>query len=373
MPPGHSPRCWKRRRSFILSLSIDRAGRRLELLHRRAREAERIRFFVRRDEQLEAIRDLVNGPNDQWALHLVGGGGVGKTMLLRHLSVTMADELGAAVARVDFDYLTADYPSHAPGELLWNFEEELRLRDESGETEAQFKKANDYLRRLHGELAAGGASTTAEALASPLLQNAISEYISALQPLPRVILVLDTCEELLRVRPGRSADENIDATFRILRALHDGPQTLDGGPPSERDGLPNLRVILAGRRPLASEGPAGRPTRPCRHDRSCDCCRCVASPPRKPKRLPARHPDRSPADLVEPILERAPGDVVGWRSAARRGRWPAPLQPVRPVALCGLGLGGSAAVRERSSGPRRRRSTSNAASWRAFAIRRSSC
>src|SRR5260370_764924 len=60
-----------------------------------------------------------------------------------------------------------------------------------------------------------------------------------------------------RPRPGRDVVENIEATFRILRALHDGPQTLDdtNAPPNPLTGLPSLRVIFAGRRPLASSGP----------------------------------------------------------------------------------------------------------------------
>lgn len=64
-------------------VALHRAGRRLELLHRYQQDRRHLKSFLRRHEQIEALRGLVDGPDDAWALHLFGSGGVGKTMLLR--------------------------------------------------------------------------------------------------------------------------------------------------------------------------------------------------------------------------------------------------------------------------------------------------
>ena len=57
------------------------------------------------------------------------------------------------------------------------------------------------------------------------------------------MLILDTCEELAKIRPDGVIPENVRATFQILEQLHRM--------------LPALRVIFSGRRPLASSGAGG--------------------------------------------------------------------------------------------------------------------
>ena len=61
-----------------------------------------------------------------------------------------------------------------------------------------------------------------------------------------MVLLVDTCEELAKTSPDGRVPRNVVETFRILRALHDGPATLrnDDSPPS--GGVPDLRVIFAG-------------------------------------------------------------------------------------------------------------------------------
>src|SRR5262249_24075577 len=83
------------------------ANRRLELIYRQIHDERQLARFLLRREQVDAFDRLMDG-GDGWALHYVGVGGVGKTMLLRHLAKIAADR-GIATARVDFDYLSADY------------------------------------------------------------------------------------------------------------------------------------------------------------------------------------------------------------------------------------------------------------------------
>ena len=71
----------------------------------------------------------------------------------------------------------------------------------------------------------------------------------------RVVLLIDTCEELAKATPDGTVPRNVEETFRILRALHDGADTLAGA--SAGGGVPSMRVIFAGRRPLACAGFGG--------------------------------------------------------------------------------------------------------------------
>lgn len=80
-------------------------SRRVELLDRQGHDV--------RELHDRAILDLL-GDNEHWALHFIGAGGSGKTMLLRHLSIHLAKSFNIAVSRIDFDYLNPDYPERQP-------------------------------------------------------------------------------------------------------------------------------------------------------------------------------------------------------------------------------------------------------------------
>ncbi len=223
-----------------LDLTLLRAGRRLELLRRTDDDRSHLRYFLTRTEQVSALDALVGPDDEHWAMHLVGAGGVGKTMLLRHLCSTYASGR-FAVAKVDFDYLNPDFPRLAPGLLLWAFGEDLRAYATDTRFDELTDEADAVLRKLHESLRANVTGSGTAITANPDFQFALKSYIEALRTLSyRVILVLDTCEELARIRSDGSVPDNVRDTFQILEALHDG--------------LPGLRVILSGRRPLASAG-----------------------------------------------------------------------------------------------------------------------
>ena len=113
-----------------LSVAIDQAGRRIELLKRQANDFRHLSSFLRREEQVRVVMDMMNGPDEYWALHFIGAGGVGKTMIIRYITCLLTggkdapclqDEMPfkepVAVARIDFDYLNPDYPRLRPGLL----------------------------------------------------------------------------------------------------------------------------------------------------------------------------------------------------------------------------------------------------------------
>ncbi|MBV9958268.1 MAG: hypothetical protein JO360_07600 [Acidobacteria bacterium] len=235
-----------------------RANRSLELLQREENDLHYLKFKLEREEQLHAFNELMDGTDDAWALHFIGTGGVGKTMLIRDIAVYRAAEARAVSARIDFDYLNPDYPSIAPGLLLWSLSQELRLRDNIGVGEL-FDEGDNLLRKLHQRLRGNRVTDWREAVSQSEFTEALVLYIQAFKMFARagqrVLLILDTCEELARVRPDGSVPESIEATFAIIRALHNGPQALlDEDAPETDEGAHELRVIFAGRRLLAQEG-----------------------------------------------------------------------------------------------------------------------
>jgi hypothetical protein len=248
-----------------LSVAIGQAGRQVELVKRQRIDFGHLEAFHRRDEQVEVVRALLDGPDEQWALHLIGPGGVGKTMIIRYASCLMTQapnspcsadprpfEGPSAVARVDFDYLNLDYPQINPGLLLVQLAAELRVAGQE-QTEGLFDRAEADFKLLNEAQKAEGFRRGKRATLDPLMRSGIEKYIEALRSInKRVVLILDTCEELAKVDEGRGDSMILEETFRILRALHDGPDALEDKPSAPGSGVPSLRVILSGRRPLAS-------------------------------------------------------------------------------------------------------------------------
>jgi hypothetical protein len=241
-----------------MDLALERGARQLDLLQRRRLDEQYLVHFLERPEQQDAFDRLLYGEEDQWALHYLGAGGVGKTMFIRHIKSRLADPKRLAVARIDFDYLNPDYPSLAPGLLLWSFAQELSATYLDTHGRSKLADANKKLRLFHQRLRSGRLEYRQErATAHPLFRDALKIYIEVLRRLNRrVLLIVDTCEELAKIRPDGTVPQSVEETFRILRALHDGPDVLIDDLVETRggNGIPGLRVIFGGRRPLASEG-----------------------------------------------------------------------------------------------------------------------
>lgn len=218
-----------------------RALRRMEYEDRREADRRMLRKYVVRPSQLQDFEELLSGPDDLWGLHYVGAGGVGKTMLMRHLSVERIPALGGTSARIDFDHINPDYPSRAPGLLLVQLAEELRLQAPSGAAEDLFASFFDKMTTLHEQLGSKPSLTPEDPLDSPMLGFALDLMAEAMQRLPQpVVLLLDTCEELSKVQLDGKLPRNVSATFRILEGMHLR--------------YPRLRVVFCGRRLLGTEG-----------------------------------------------------------------------------------------------------------------------
>ena len=221
-----------------------RAQWRLDRRHRTERDEQALSHYVPRAEIETAIDDLVRGDGTAWALHLLGDGGVGKTMAVRYLAsgryAAEHDLPELAVARVDFDHLDPRYPEQRPGQLFLALAEDLRGFAGSRDAARVYDSLNFACIALHEALAGTAPNPARIEVAKTDVVRYFARYLSGIDK--QVVLVLDTCEELAKLyAPGASAPA-VDRTFDLLHRL--------------RDAYPRLRVLLAGRRWLT------RPDRP---------------------------------------------------------------------------------------------------------------
>jgi hypothetical protein len=231
--------------------SARRAQWRIDRAFRIEQDTEQLRYYRRRPVIEQAIDDLMRESGPNWALHLLGDGGVGKTMLIRYLASGRfaADRRGQPflVARADFDHLDARYPDQRPAELLLALAGELAAFTRTRDQYRRYRHFQDAADLLHEQLAGRGQPRLARA---ELLADAAGRFSDLVQRLDTpVLLILDTCEELAKLyAPGMPAPA-IEQTFRLLEAVHDNAG--------------QVRVLLAGRRWLVpSDDPRQRATGP---------------------------------------------------------------------------------------------------------------
>jgi hypothetical protein len=231
-----------------MTAAVARCRRYLERRYRRRIDDRYLRRLLPRREQEAEVGRLLDGPDDLWALHIVGMGGVGKTMLIRSLTAgPFAQRYKIPVARIDFDHINPDYPLSRPGQLLVELSVELSALFTDADQEAGYERFLDDAERLH-EISGGPGTDPLAMLRTPQARAVLASFAKLLRTLPKpVLLVLDTCEELAKLHPAGSRIPAVDATFEILERLQEEGRLL---------GEKRLfRVLFAGRRLLA---PAGR-------------------------------------------------------------------------------------------------------------------
>lgn len=236
-----------------------RGNRWVELVYRMKQDERLLKDFVERTEEIEEVEKLLLPSTEYWAVHFVGPGGVGKSMLVRYITSRLALQRKIAVARIDFDHLSPEYPLRKPGQLLSALADELQSFSESTRHDKLAEEFQQRVLQLH-EVISGpaGAATgsadpgtfTAELKpeADPLastrraeFQDALDTFCDLLRPLPEpVLLILDTCEELAKLTPSGAMLPSLMATFEMLEYVHKK--------------VTSVRVIFAGRRLLALSG-----------------------------------------------------------------------------------------------------------------------
>ncbi len=218
--------------------------RRLELVYRQREQERYLKDYQDRPELIAPFEELISPHTEFHALHYLGMGGVGKTMLLRYISGKIARERHIPVTRIDFDHLSPDYPVGRPGQLLLELAAELRAFSTSTQDEQKFTQlriANDELmEKLSAERA------PADPLANirrPEFDRVVRVFCDMLRLISGgdiVILILDTCEELARVTLAGGRRPSLEATLEILERVYDY--------------APSTRIVFAGRRIIATPG-----------------------------------------------------------------------------------------------------------------------
>jgi hypothetical protein len=216
-----------------------RAKRLINLEYRRRLDARFVERYLRRDGQRDAVEQLLSSQDKPWALHFVGMGGVGKTMLIRYLGGGFAADGGENIVttRVDFDHISPRYPVEEPGQLLRELAGGLAghlVKGDQVSAYQHFMKCADVLDRLTANSPGRGGVGSAE------FEIALGSFAALVRTIEQpVVLILDTCEELAKLYPTGGPVPSIEQTFQILERLH---AKVEG-----------IRVILAGRRLLAAE------------------------------------------------------------------------------------------------------------------------
>lgn len=246
--------------SRMLFEAARRAQWRIDRAIRIEHDIQRLRHYCPRPAIETAIRELAesaesSGPDEPWALHLLGDGGVGKTMLIRYLSTgrfATAQRMRRPflVARADFDHLDPSYPEQRPAELLLALAADLVGVTGTRERYRFLRLFQDAANALHEERA--GRRPGADADTADDLRETVRQFAAFVGNLGApILLVLDTCEELEKLYLPRAPAPAIDQTFRLLELVHEE--------------APTVRVLFAGRRwlvPPAERGGAGPLLRP---------------------------------------------------------------------------------------------------------------
>ena len=227
-----------------MEVALARSNRVIERGYRQRADEALLGRYLRRPSIDDAVLRMLNARDASW-LHLHGPGGVGKSMLVRDLGSGRFAEHHyrnepLVVARVDFDLLDPEFPVRQPAQLL------LALADDLGLAAATNPDADAELTRFHPAAIAAHEALSAmrgrnisldDTLEHPAVGEAIDRFADTVAAFgSRVLLVLDTCEELAKAYPGYEVSPAVEATYRILDRV--------------RSRASDVRVLFCGRRTL---------------------------------------------------------------------------------------------------------------------------
>ncbi|CAM2011030.1 hypothetical protein [Acanthopleuribacter pedis] len=221
-------------------LVVDGGARHLEVVRRKKADLQKLQYYLVRDAQIDAFEQVLADP-EAWALHYLGMGGMGKTMLMRYLVSKYIPEKGGVAARVDFDFLDPDYPTRSPGLLLEALAEELCLFDQKGAISSLLPTLNNEILGFHEELMLPNQERGEKPVNHKRFDGILRVFAEMIHQLPQpVVLILDTCEELSGTRGHGDRSRAVLDTFAIFEAL--------------RRKSSAFVLVLAGRRLLAQAG-----------------------------------------------------------------------------------------------------------------------
>jgi hypothetical protein len=235
-----------------LPLAVERGRGLVSTLYRKAADAKALEKYQSRPELERQLANFVVGADtDHWALHLLGDGGSGKTMLLRLLSsgqlAKRTDTAPVHAVTVDFDHIDPRYPYESPLLLLEALAVQLKFPADASTT-----RITEVQQRFIDE--SGSAIDAASAGPVSLDHEAVVGGIAAFADLVALVgqpvaLVLDTTEELAKAYKSSTTAPAVLATVRLLDRVR----------VAASDRGAQVRVVFAGRRPLFAPDDAVAP------------------------------------------------------------------------------------------------------------------
>lgn len=218
----------------VMEMAASRARRQISLFHLRARDAEYLARFLRRDGEIEELKRLA-ASDGEWGVHFIGPSGVGKTMLMRFITSPHEANPIRRSSRIDFDYIDPRIPLERPARLLQEFGEGFATKLETAAQETLFKSFLEALRTAESAREAAGPHGYDLPTAAREFHQAVEAFALFLKSLPQpVALVIDTCEELAKLHPPGGQMWSVNATFEIVEQIHEA--------------MPELKLVVAGRR-----------------------------------------------------------------------------------------------------------------------------
>ncbi len=128
-----------------------------------------------------------------------------------------------------------------PAQLLLELADRLRAQGPGDGSERRYQNLRLRAEEVHRQQATEARFDPDALLDRPDFLAARRAFVALIESLERpVVLILDTCEELLKLQPIDGRMPAVEMTFRILESVHED--------------LPGMRVIFAGRRLLAQSG-----------------------------------------------------------------------------------------------------------------------
>jgi hypothetical protein len=231
-----------------LALAVERGRALVSAKYRQTLDERALAQYVRRGRLEAELEAVLANDESPWAIHLLGVAGVGKTMTLRYLaSGRFAAERGLpplVVATIDFDHLDPRYPVERPLLLL----EVLASQLVSTIASVRYVGVGEEFSAAANRVAEEAGETVVD-LHNPLVVAGIQAFARLAASAPgRVVLILDTTEELAKAYGSTGTSPAVEQTFSILRSVQDALATF---------GQPPLKVVFAGRRWLIGR-PDGR-------------------------------------------------------------------------------------------------------------------
>ncbi|MCB0102074.1 MAG: ATP-binding protein [Anaerolineales bacterium] len=200
-------------------------------------------IFVGREEQMLGFKSILEGRQKEWILHIPGEGGIGKTRLLEQYEKAAKEQLGDKLASTRIiDFYDTRHQTRVG--LLDSIAEALEF-DPDGDF---FSESRDFQRLINSK---GADYLWIQDHFEQVFDKFLAEYKSLLDQKEKVLILLDTCEEM-----KSSEDWLMEKFFAEVGELEKiaAPENAEEPPAqNEQESVRKTIIVIAGRKELDFE------------------------------------------------------------------------------------------------------------------------